>query len=145
MDPDEAYRRLRDARVGRLASVRPDGSPHVVPFVFAVEGRTLYWAVDHKPKRSQHLARLANLSADPRVEVVVDGYDEEWSRLWWVRARGRAREVADPEERSTAVGSLAAKYGPYRDRRLDGPVVAVELERWSGWAAAGTDRSDAVQ
>jgi PPOX class probable F420-dependent enzyme len=136
MDRDEAYRRLADARVGRLATVRPDGSPHVVPFVFAVEGRTLYWAVDRKPKRSRNLTRLANLRAEPRAEVVVDGFDEDWSRLWWVRARGRARQVSEPDERRRALAALAAKHPAYRSQPPDGAVVAIDLERWSGWSAS---------
>ena len=136
MDRDEAYRRLVDARVGRLATVRPDGSPHVVPFVFAVDGGTLYWAVDRKPKRSAALTRVANIRTDPRVEVVVDGFDEDWSQLWWVRARGRGREVTDRDERSAALAALATKYPQYRAQPPDGPVVAIELERWSGWSAS---------
>ncbi len=145
MDRDEAYRRLRDARVGRLATVRPDGSPHVVPFVFALDGETAYWAVDGKPKRSPDLARLTNLAADPRAEIVVDGYDDDWSRLWWVRARGLGRVVMDAGERERALRALAAKYPQYRDAAPDDSVVAVDLRAWSGWTAAPTDRSDMVE
>ena len=76
------------ARVARLATVTPDGSPHVVPIVFAVDGDTIYTAVDGKPKRSRQLQRLANIAAHPRVTVLADRYDEDWSQLWWVRADG---------------------------------------------------------
>src|SRR5207244_1306082 len=85
---------LADSPVGILATVRPDGSPHVVPFVFAISGRTLYWAVDRKPKRTEALQRLSNISANPGVEVLVHRYEEDWSRLWWVRATGTARTGA---------------------------------------------------
>jgi PPOX class probable F420-dependent enzyme len=145
MDRGEAYRRLHDARVGRLATVRPDGSPHVVPFVFVVDGRTVYWAVDRKPKESRDLARLANLNAEPRAEIVVDAYDEDWSRLWWVRARGRGRVVTEAGERERALNALAEKYPQDRTHEPDGPVVAIDLDGWSGWSAVPTDRSDSVQ
>jgi PPOX class probable F420-dependent enzyme len=136
--PDEALARLAAARVGHLGTVRPDGSPHVVPFVFALDGRTLYWAVDAKLKRTARIQRLSNIEHEPRVEVVVDGYDEDWSRLWWVRASGRARAL-DPgnDERRRALDLLAGKYGQYRDDRPAGPVVVIDLDAVSGWSAAG--------
>lgn len=137
MDGDEALARLRSARVGRIATVRPDGRPHVVPFVFALVERAgavvLYWAVDAKRKRSRSLQRLRNLEARPVAEVVVDGYDEDWGRLWWVRATGAARVVADPGERESAVEALRAKYPQYREAALDGPVVAVRIDSVRGW------------
>lgn len=138
---EDALERLRSARVGRLATVRPDGSPHVVPVVFVLvtEGEVVraYWAIDHKPKRTRSLQRLANLEHDPRAELVVDGYEEDWSRLWWVRAGGRARTVLHDRERSTALDALRGKYP--QDERLadDTVVVAIDLERVTGWSAAG--------
>ena len=61
-----------------------------------VEGDTLYSAVDEKPKRTHRLQRLRNIEVNPRVEVLIDHYDDDWSRLWWVRLRGSARIVDDP-------------------------------------------------
>ena len=137
MRPDEALARLASARVGRLATIRPDGSPHVIPFVFAVEGRTLYWVVDAKPKRTRRLQRLANIEHDPRVEIVADEYDEDWTRLWWVRASGHARVVDEgtPEARH-AVELLSAKYAPYRAERPAGAVVAIDLVVARGWSGS---------
>ena len=77
-----------DARVARLATVSRDGRPHVVPICFVLDGDTLHTAVDEKPKRTRSLQRLRNIEANPNVEVLIDGYDEDWSRLWWVRLRG---------------------------------------------------------
>jgi PPOX class probable F420-dependent enzyme len=138
--PDEALERAGRARVARLATVRPDGTPHVVPVVFAIlrtgDRITLYWAVDHKPKRSPRLARLENLAANPAAEVVVDGYDEDWSRLWWVRLGGTGRVVDAPDERRVALEALAAKYAQYRERAPEGPVVAVEVTTVTSWSAA---------
>lgn len=140
MERREALARLRAAPVGRLATVTPDGRPHVVPFVFALveDGRALrlYWAVDRKPKRSSRLRRLENLEANPHVELVVDGYDEDWDRLWWVRASGRGRVVDSTDERELALGALADKYPRYASDPPDGPVIAIEVDRVSGWSAA---------
>jgi PPOX class probable F420-dependent enzyme len=136
MTRDEAVALAAAARVGRIATVRPGGAPHVVPVVFVLidhpEGLRLFWAVDDKPKRSASLARLENIRAEPRVEVVVDHYDEDWRRLWWVRLLGAARIVAGDAERRSAVEALAGKYDPYRRRPPSGDVVAVEVAgvRW---------------
>lgn len=141
MTPEEARRRFVAARVARLATTGPDGRPHVVPLVFAVDGDTLASAVDHKPKRTQPLRRLDNIAADPRVAVLVDDYDEDWGRLWWARADGSARVVAPGSaEGRRLVDLLVARYAPYRERRPEGPTLVVEVERWSGWSAAEGSR-----
>jgi PPOX class probable F420-dependent enzyme len=127
--------RLTSARVARLATTDPDGRPHLVPIVFAVEGDTLYSAVDRKPKRSTRLRRIENARARPDVTVLVDHYDENWSQLWWIRLRGRARVLDDGEERDHALALLAEKYRQYRDEPPEGPVLAVdvtEVRRWDG-------------
>jgi PPOX class probable F420-dependent enzyme len=116
--------------VARLATIRPDGSPRVVPICFALEGDTLYTAVDEKPKRTRWLARLADIERDPRVEVVIDRYDDDWSRLWWVRLRGRAR-VVEQDER--ALELLRAKYSQYRDEPPQGPFIVIEINERAEW------------
>jgi PPOX class probable F420-dependent enzyme len=121
-----------EAPVARLATVDANGRPHVVPICFVLEGDTLYTAVDEKPKRSRQLKRLANIEADPHVEVVIDHYEDDWSRLWWVRLRGVARIVEDPH----AVELLAAKYPQYREQPPAGPVIAVSVEERSEWTAS---------
>jgi PPOX class probable F420-dependent enzyme len=138
---EEARRRFGAARVGHLATADAAGVPHVVPFVFALDQETVYWAVDHKPKRSPRLRRLENIRVNPHAEAVVDHFDERWSRLWWVRASGRAREVEDPNERTHALESLAEKYPQYRDRPPDGPVVAIDVDVWSSWEASPASTS----
>ena len=135
MERDQALARLASARVGHLATADASGTPHVVPFVFAVDGETVFWAVDHKPKRSTRLKRLANIEANPNVEMVADGYDEDWSNLWWVRASGPARIVQTDDERGRALGLLSEKYPQYRARPPEGPVVAIEIVRVTGWSA----------
>jgi PPOX class probable F420-dependent enzyme len=140
VDREEALQRLRSARVGRIATVTPEDRPHVVPFVFAVVERDpdvlAYWAVDRKPKRTEWLQRLRNLERNPAAELVVDGYDEDWRALWWVRASGTGRVVEDAsDERGAALSALAAKYPQYASDPPSGPVVAIDIERISGWRA----------
>ena len=127
--------RLNAARVARLATTDPDGRPHLVPIVFALEGDTLYSAVDHKPKRSSKLRRIENARARPDVTVLVDHYEENWDGLWWIRLRGRARVLDDGEEHDHALALLQEKYPQYRVEPPDGAVLAVdvtEVREWSG-------------
>ncbi|WP_269854109.1 TIGR03668 family PPOX class F420-dependent oxidoreductase [Streptomyces sp. RPT161] len=131
---DEAWRRFAAARVLRLATVDERGRPHLVPAVFAAVDRTVFMAVDHKPKRHQDLRRLHNIRATPQVSLLVDHYEEEWRRLWWVRADGTARVLAEGEDRTEPVQRLAAKYPQYEGRLPQGPVVVVAVDRWTGWA-----------
>lgn len=121
--------------MARLATTDPDGRPHLVPIVFALAGETLYSAVDRKPKRSRTLRRIENARARPDVTVLVDHYEEDWTRLWWIRLRGRARVLDGGEERERALALLAAKYPQYRSDPPDGPVLAVTVTEVRDWAA----------
>lgn len=135
MTPEDARRRFSAARVARLATADATGQPHVVPFVFAVGGDTIFSAVDHKPKRTTALRRLTNISENPAVSALVDVYDDEdWDRLWWVRADGSAA-VWDPGSDGWRRGLelLCDRYRQYADRPPDGPVIALEVARWTGW------------
>ena len=127
--------RLTTARVARLATTDPDGRPHLVPIVFALDGDTLYSAVDRKRKRSSKLRRIENARARPDVTILVDHYDEDWSLLWWIRLRGRARVLDDGDERERALGLLADKYPQYREEPPDGPVLAVDVTETRDWSA----------
>jgi PPOX class probable F420-dependent enzyme len=138
----EVRSRVASARVGRLGTLQPDGAVHLVPCCFALdpEGDRWYWVVDGKPKRSLALRRLANLAERPAATLVVDHYDDaDWSRLWWVRLTGRgaalaAGSAADRRARDL----LAAKYPQYRDHPPPGAAVAVDVDTWRWWSAAGT-------
>jgi PPOX class probable F420-dependent enzyme len=134
---DEATCRahLAAARAGRMATVRPDGRPHVVVCVFALEGDRLWTAVDAKPKRTARLQRLANVRANPAASLLVDHYEEDWERLWWVRADGAAEVVESGDPRDRALAALAAKYEQYERSPPGGPVIAISIERLSGWSA----------
>ena len=127
--------RLTAARVARLATTDPDGRPHLVPIVFALEGDTLYSAVDRKPKRSRKLRRIENARARPDVTILVDHYEEDWDHLWWIRLRGRARVLDDGDERERALALLQEKYPQYRTEPPDGPVLAVDVTDVREWSA----------
>jgi PPOX class probable F420-dependent enzyme len=134
VSPEQARERFASARVARLASADAAGRPHLVPVVFALQGDRVYSVVDAKPKRTVALRRLENVRQNPVVALLADHYEEDWSALWWVRAEGSARilEPSDPEARA-AVELLRERYP---QQRATGPVLAVDVERWSGWSAA---------
>ena len=138
VDPPDARARFAAARVARLATVDAGGRPHLVPVVFVLDGDTVYTAVDDaKPKATPRLKRLANIAANPAVALLTDHYEDDWSALWWVRADGTACVIKPAEaEAARARGLLAARYEQYRDAPPPGPVIAVAVERWSGWSAA---------
>jgi PPOX class probable F420-dependent enzyme len=132
MDEARCRVRLSAARVGHLATVRPDGRPHVVACCFAVQGDRLWTAVDAKPKATTRLQRLDNVRAHPWASLLVDHYEEDWANLWWVRVEGAAEVL----QSTPAIDALAAKYPQYRERRPEGPVIAIAPERWLSWVAS---------
>ncbi|WP_019634293.1 TIGR03668 family PPOX class F420-dependent oxidoreductase [Actinomadura atramentaria] len=136
LSTDDARARFAAAPVVRLATVGEDGRPRIVPVVFALRRDVLVTAVDHKPKRTRELRRLADVRANPRVSLLADRYDDDWERLWWVRADGAARVVTEPAATAEPLRLLAERYPQYRDRPPEGPVIAVTVESWTGWAAS---------
>lgn len=106
-----------------------------MPIVFALEGDTLYSAVDRKPKLSSQLRRIENARARPDVTILVDHYEEDWGRLWWIRLRGRARVLEQGEERERALILLREKYPQYRSEPPDGPVLAVDVTDVREWSS----------
>ncbi|WP_131745869.1 TIGR03668 family PPOX class F420-dependent oxidoreductase [Frankia sp. Cppng1_Ct_nod] len=134
LDAGEARGRFAAARVARLATVDADGRPHLVPVTFASHDDVIVTAVDHKPKRSTALKRLTNITADPRVSLIVDHYAEDWNTLWWARADGIAHIVEGGPTWREAIDRLVAKYARYRESPPGGPVILVDVHRWSGWS-----------
>jgi PPOX class probable F420-dependent enzyme len=141
---EDAKARLTASRVARLATADEDGQPHVVTFVYAVGGAGgaggdwIYHAVDHKPKRTTDLKRMRNIRLNPLVSVLVDHYEDDWERLWWVRADGQGSIIEGDAERAEPVRLLMAKYPQYQERPPAGPVIAVQVMRWSGWSYSDT-------
>jgi PPOX class probable F420-dependent enzyme len=143
MDLSLARQRLATARVARLGTITREGRPHLVPCCFALvdgpPGPTFrdvaYTAVDGKPKSTQALRRLDNIEHHREVSLLVDHFDEDWSQLWWVRLDGWARIVDSPTEVERARDLLKAKYPQYGVTALDGPVIAIDADRWSAWSS----------
>ena len=137
MDAEEARALFASTSVARLATCDAAGQPHLVPITFALEGDAIVTAVDHKPKRTTRLRRLANIAANPRVSVLADHYEDDWSNLWWVRADGTA-SVLEPgtDEHADASARLARRYEQYRERAPEGPAIAISVSRWGGWRGA---------
>ena len=134
MNDEEAKRRFVQARVARLATVTAADEPHLVPICFAVDEQsdTIYSAVDAKPKTTRDLKRLRNVEHNPNVTLLVDHYDDDWERVWWVRVDGAA-EVHDAHEQGREL--LAAKYPQYRDTPDNlGRIVVVHVRKWTSWA-----------
>ena len=131
--------KLRQARVGRLATLDMEGSPHVVPVCYVFDGAVFHTAIDAKPKRveGKRLARVRHILANPRVALVVDEYDEDWSRLWYVLVRGKAELLggSDSDERQAARRNLMEKYSNYRDGMLpaDALIIRIRPERITWW------------
>jgi PPOX class probable F420-dependent enzyme len=133
VDDDVMRARVAGAQVGRLATVDPDGRPHLVPCCFVLAGDTIYSAVDGKPKSTTALRRLANLRANARAALLVDHYADDWSTLWWVRLDGDGRVLDPGAEQDRALSLLLAKYDQYRTVPLPGPVLAIDVTTWRAW------------
>jgi PPOX class probable F420-dependent enzyme len=137
VSPEAARERFATATHALLATADRDGAPHIVPIVFALAGETIYNAVDRKPKRTTALRRLANARENPRVAVLAEHYSDDWTQLWWVRAEGSARVIeTTAAEAAAALELLAARYAPYREAPPPGPLLAIDVARWSGWEAS---------
>ena len=135
MNRPEAIAALSRARIAHLATVTPDGHPHVVPVTFAFVEDLLVTMVDHKPKTTTRLQRLANVRHDPRVSLLADHYEEDWEDLWWVRVDGRAELHEGDDVWKTSRHALAEKYDQYRDRRPEGTAIVMTVDRVTWWAS----------
>jgi PPOX class probable F420-dependent enzyme len=130
---------LKKARVARLATLDDKNRPHIVPICFAYDGTRFYTAVDQKPKRvtPERLARLRNIRAEPRVALLIDEYDEDWTELWYILIRGKAQLIPKSmqKEHAWAIRKLRAKYPQYARGMLadDAPVIRITPERTTSW------------
>ena len=133
---DVERRFLDEHRVARLATADAAGCPHVIPICFVADGDTVYFTIDEKPKRKSTvpLKRISNLRENPSVALVVDRYDEDWSRLGWVMLQGRGEVLVGGEEHDLAQASLRNRYRQLRGMNIDGlPVVAIRIEHATSW------------
>ncbi|MFE3598988.1 TIGR03668 family PPOX class F420-dependent oxidoreductase [Streptomyces sp. NPDC059142] len=133
LDPTEARARFSASPIARLATTGADGAPHLVPVTFTVDNDLVFFAIDHKPKSTWNLRRLRNIRENPKVAVLVDHFESDWTRLWWARADGRAEIHEDGPQRLHGVELLEGKYNQYSEHPPNGPVVIIRVDRWSGW------------
>ncbi|SDU21930.1 TIGR03668 family PPOX class F420-dependent oxidoreductase [Jiangella alkaliphila] len=140
LTPEVCRQRMAAARVAHLATTGADGRPHLVPITFALVSASgtdrVAIAVDQKPKTTLALQRLRNIAENPFVAIMCDHYDEDWTRLWWVRADGRAVVLDDGRGRDGALVVLSLRYGQYRADPPRGPIILIEITAWSGWSYA---------
>lgn len=136
IDAEEINRRLTEARSGTLGTVDHEGRPHLVPIVFAYREGRLYTAVDRKPKSTRRLKRLRNIEANPNVSVLLDRYDDDWARLWWIRVDGTARVIDSGRSFREGIALLTGKYRPYDTQPPPGPVIEVRVETIRAWSAS---------
>ncbi|HEX4258764.1 MAG TPA: TIGR03668 family PPOX class F420-dependent oxidoreductase [Streptosporangiaceae bacterium] len=134
LSPGEARQRLVTARVARLATVSADGQPHLVPVTFAATGDSVYIDIDHKPKSTLRLKRLANIAANPAVALLADHYADDWTQLWWTRADGQATVLTAPADTAAPIALLATRYPQYQSTPPTGPVIAITVTTWTGWS-----------
>lgn len=130
---------LTAAPVGRLATADAAGRPHVIPVCFACDGRRIYSALDAKPKRGRlaDLRRVRNIRANPQASLVIDHYEADWSKLWYLLVSGTAELIDAGDEHSTALALLRAKYPQYRAMALDdNPIIRITPQRAVGWAGS---------
>jgi PPOX class probable F420-dependent enzyme len=127
---------VRDARVARLAHLDGDDRPRVLPVTFAAAGDAVWTAIDEKPKRTPEPARVAYLRRRPEAALVMDEYDDDWTRLAWVQLLGRV-DIVPIDSGPEAIAALAAKYPQYAARTPPGPLLRLTVERALHWRAAG--------
>lgn len=127
---------LAAARVARLGTISADGRPHLVPVCFALSDGMVAIAIDEKPKRSAHLARLRNIEREPRVTLLIDHYEEDWTRLAWLRIDGRAEVLPRGDAWPDALASLRLRYPQYASMALEArPLIRITPERVAAWRA----------
>jgi PPOX class probable F420-dependent enzyme len=128
-------------RIAHFATADAEGQPHVVPICFVVMDGDFYFVIDLKPKRTTRLKRLRNIEENPNVALVIDRYDEDWSRLGWLMLQGVASVIESGPQHGAAVAALAEKYAQYRDMALDDrPIVRIVPGRVSSWGDLDEER-----
>ena len=136
MNETELLELLSHARVATLATIRADGRVDLVPITFAFDDQVVVTAIDHKKKSTTELKRLDNIRQFPEVTLLADHYnDQDWTHLWWVRIRGRAKVHQAGSEYERALDLLSARYPQYVETRPKGAVIVIDRTELTGWKA----------
>lgn len=136
--PPERFASLLRSPRGFLATISSDAEPHLVPVCYTWAGDVIWTTVDGKPKSGGQLQRIKDVQSNPRIAFTVDRWEDDWSRLAWLQARGRARILSPGEETERARAALKDKYPQYETTPLDGPVIRIDVDRWVGWSGEET-------
>ena len=126
------------ARVGHLATADENARPHVIPVCFSTDGRYIYSVLDQKPKRTAltRLRRVKNILANPQATLLVDHYEEDWGKLWYIMVSGQADLVMGGQEQTNAISLLREKYRQYREMDIAlNPVIKITPENIVSWGA----------
>jgi PPOX class probable F420-dependent enzyme len=134
MGADQCRVSAEKQRVGHLATCSSSMQPHIVPVTFAFRNGSIVIGIDEKPKSTTKLKRLRNILENPRVSLMWDEYDEDWTKLWWVRGDGVGLIIESGLVWEAAWAALNAKYLQYQGSRHEGPCMSVEIDSWSGWS-----------
>ena len=129
---------IRSARIAHFATADRSGQPHAVPICFVFDDKYFYSPIDEKPKRTAPAKpkRLRNIAENPQVSLVIDHYDENWSKLAYVLITGAARVMQRGQRHRRAVTLLRRKYSQYRTMAIDRrPVIVIKPKRITGWSA----------
>jgi len=146
MAQDDLTALIQAQRIGHLATADGTGAPHLVPICFMYDGRAIYSAIDHKPKRrtGYSMKRIRNIVENPHVAFLVHHYEEDWQQLYYVLIRGTATVLDSGPERQRALALLEAKYVQYQERQLaqsDGLVIKIVPESVQPWGWRGSPAS----
>ncbi len=115
-------------RAARLATADLDGHPHVVPVCYAFDGTHFFIPLDEKPKRVEEskLRRVRNILARHEASLLIDQYDDDWSRLGYVLVHGQAGLIQPGDAlHKQALVLLRERYVQYRSMALEGHAVIV--------------------
>ncbi len=127
-------------RVARLATADANGSPHLVPVCYVFDGVRFYTPLDEKPKRVEgtRLRRVRNIEARHEASLLIDQYDDDWSRLGYVLIHGRAELIApENETHAHVLKLLRERYIQYRTMALEHyPVIAITPDQITSWGPA---------
>lgn len=138
---DAVRARIDAARSAHLATASADAAPHLIPVVFALNRDAVYIAIDEKPKTTTRIRRLRNIEENPQAALLIDHYDDDWTKLWWIMLRGRA-EILTPgtwtaSEANDALSALRTRYPQYAAHALEErPLIRLTITNVTRWSAS---------
>jgi PPOX class probable F420-dependent enzyme len=131
---------VHSQRAARLATVNEQGTPYLVPICYAFDGTHFYTALDEKPKSvaGTKLRRVRNIEARHEASLLIDQYDDDWSRLGYVFIIGHAGLIEPThDQHQYALLLLRERYAQYRTMALERyPVILITPKHVTSWGPA---------